>query len=75
VDDLGGSVLELPVAGDLVEPEPSASSGVLRFQESGREVDEVLDVVPVQLDGRALPGWESGVERADADAGLPGRSR
>jgi hypothetical protein len=72
VDDLGGSVLELPVAGDLAEPEPEGLQWRVRFQECGREVDEVLDVVPVQLDDERLPAGEMPVERADADAGLPG---
>src|SRR5207244_356525 len=37
-----------------------------------REVDEVLDVVPVQFDDERFPAGEVAVERADADAGLPG---
>jgi hypothetical protein len=72
VDDFGGAVLEVAVAGDLAEPEPEGLQRRPRRGQRRREVDEVLDVVPVQLDDKRFPAGEVAVERADADAGLPG---
>jgi hypothetical protein len=69
VDDLGGAVLQAAVARDLGQPQ---SQGLLRrvlAQQLGRQVDEALDVMLVDLHDQRLAGREVPVEGPDPDPG------